>query len=247
MAEIKQEQEFLKRLQEVLTKARKRGGFLSEDELRESFADLALSDEQLRQVREYLTANKIGIGEALPVSEVLTEEEHNYLEDYLEMIRQIPQLTAGELDALKLRAMAGDAASQSQLAEVMLAQVVDIAKLYAGQDVLIEDLIGTGNEALMRGVKLLAPLEEPSEVDGALGRRIMDAMEDLIAQRIDERASDKEMEDLVNLVADRARELSQLLGRKVSAEELAHEGEVELESILEAVRLSGNTIEELEN
>ena len=142
--------------------------------------------------------------------------------------------------------MAGDEQAQKRLAEVMLIRVVDIARLYAGQDVLIEDLIGAGNEALARGVKLLAPLETPDEVDGALGRRIMDAMEDLISQRIDERAADRDVEDLVNRVAKEAGELAQDLGRKVTVAELAREGVVSEEEILRAIRFCGGKIEELE-
>ncbi len=245
--EMEKEQRFLAALQEAVKKARKNGNWISEDELSELFGSMDLSAQQMQQIRDYLKNAKIGIGEALPLEEILTEEEHNYLDDYIAMIREIPQPSQGELDALRLSAMAGDERAQKSLAEVMLIKVVDIARLYAGQDVLIEDLIGAGNEALARGVKLLAPLETPDEVDGALGRRIMDAMEDLIAQRIDERASDQDVEKLVNRVADQARELAQDLGRKVTAAELAQEGVVTEEEILQAIRFSGGKIEDLEN
>ena len=177
---------------------------------------------------------------------VRAHEYSVFLDDYLSLIREIPQPAQGEADALRLSAMAGDEQAQKRLAEVMLIRVVDIARLYAGQDVLIEDLIGAGNEALARGVKLLAPLETPDEVDGALGRRIMDAMEDLISQRIDERAADRDVEDLVNRVAKEAGELAQDLGRKVTVAELAREGVVSEEEILRAIRFSGGKIEELE-
>ena len=124
--------------------------------------------------------------------------------------------------------------------------MVDIARLYAGQGVLLEDLIGSGNEALTIGVTLLAPLESPREVSGFLGRRIMDAMEDLISSNLDEKAVGKEIEDRVNKVADLAAELAEALMRKVTPEELAQEGEVTIEEIREAVRLSGNKIEDLD-
>jgi polyphosphate kinase len=112
--------------------------------------------------------------------------------------------------------------------------------------VLLEDLIGTDNEALTIGVTLLAPLESPREVSGFLGRRIMDSMEDLISANLDEKAVGKEIEDRVNRVADLARELAETLMRKVTPEELAHEGEVTIEEIQEAVRLSGGKIEDLD-
>ena len=244
--EMEREKAFLSLLQEAVKKARKNGNMISEEEITDLFGPLNLNEEQLGQVRDYLKAAKIGIGEALSMDDILSEEEHDYLDDYLSLIREIPQPSRGEADALRLSAMAGDEQAQKRLAEVMLVRVVDIARLYAGQDVLIEDLIGAGNEALARGVKLLAPLETPDEVDGALGKRIMDAMEDLIAQRIDERAGDRDVEDLVNKVAKEAGELAQDLGRKVTVAELAREGVVSEEEILRAIRFSGGKIEELE-
>lgn len=246
MSDIKKEQLFLARLQETVKKARENGGSITEQALREQFRDLSLTEDQMEQVRAYLAAGKIGIGQAPGPEEVLTEEEHNYLEDYLEMIRAIPAPSDGMMDAICLSAMAGEKDAQRQLIEAMLPRVVDIARLYAGQGVLLEDLIGTGNEALTIGVTLLAPLESPREVSGFLGRRIMDSMEDLISANLDEKAVGKEIEDRVNRVADLARELADTLMRKVTPEELAHEGEVTIEEIQEAVRLSGGKIEDLD-
>ena len=228
MSDIKKEQLFLARLQETVKKARENGGSITEQALREQFRDLSLTEDQMEQVRAYLAA------------------EHNYLEDYLEMIRAIPAPKGGMMDAICLSAMAGEKDAQRQLIEAMLPRVVDIARLYAGQGVLLEDLIGTGNEALTVGVTLLAPLESPREVSGFLGRRIMDSMEDLISANLDEKAVGKEIEDRVNRVADLARELAETLMRKVTPEELAHEGEVTIEEIQEAVRLSGGKIEDLD-
>ena len=82
--------------------------------------------------------------------------------------------------------MAGEHSAQKELSEQMLASVVDIAKLYSGQGVSIEELIGAGNEALVTGVKLLGHLDSPQEVDGELGRRVMDSMEDLISAMLDD-------------------------------------------------------------
>ena len=158
------------------------------------------------------------------------------------MLEMIEVPSGNVLDAVRLSAMAGETEAQKKLVEYSLKKVVDIAKLYVGQGVFIEDLIGTGNEALTIAAGQLAPLEKPDEVDGYLGRRIMDAMEDLIAQNLDEKAVEKEVEERVNLVADRAKELSQILGRKVSVQEIAREYEMDIEDIQEAVRLSGNAI-----
>ena len=236
---------FLAKLQEVTKKAQQNGNTVTQEELAKAFGGLDLDDAQMLQVREYLRGKGVGIGEALPAEEVLTDEEIDHLKEYEEMIDAIGIPSENILDAVKLSAMAGEADAQKRLTEYSLKKVVDIAKLYAGQGVYMEDLIGAGNEALLIAVTQLAPLEAPDEVDGFLGRRIMDAMEDLIALNLDIKAAEKTVEEKVNLVADRAKELAEELGRKVSVAELAKEYEMDPEEIAEAVRLSGNAIADI--
>ena len=236
---------FLQRLQETTKRARQNGNTITEEELADSFADLALDEAQMVQVREYLHKSGIGIGEALPAEEVLTDEERDHLADYEAMLDAIEVPSDNILDAVRLSAMAGEREAQERLTEYSLKKVVDIARLYAGQGVYMEDLIGAGNEALLTAVKQRAPLEGPDEVDGFIGRRIMDAMEDLIALNLDIKAAEKTVEEKVNLIADRARELAEELGRKVSVAELAKEYEMDPEEIAEAVRLCGNAIADI--
>ena len=237
---------FLKRLRDTADTAAKNGNMITEEELEEAFADLDLNESQMTQVRDFLKTKGVGIGEALPIEEVISEEEMNHLRDYEEMLDSIEIPSDSVLDALKLSAMAGERDAQKSLAEYSLKKVVDIARLYAGQGVYMEDLIGAGNEVLLIAVTQLAPLDKPDEVDGYLGRRIMDAMEDVIAANLDEKAAEKAVEERVNLVADRAREMAEELGRKVSVAELAAEYDMDPEDIREAVRLSGNAIGDIQ-
>ena len=237
---------FLKRLRETADTAAKNGNMITEEELEEAFADLELNESQMIQVRDFLKTKGVGIGEALPIEEVISEEEMNHLRDYEEMLDAIEIPSDSVMDALKLSAMAGERDAQIKLAEYSLKKVVDIARLYAGQGVYMEDLIGAGNEVLLIAVTQLAPLDKPDEVDGYLGRRLMDAMEDVIAANLDEKAAEKAVEERVNLVADRAREMAEELGRKVSVAELAAEYDMDPEDIREAVRLSGNAIGDIQ-
>ena len=237
---------FLERLRDTAAKAAENGNMIAEEELKDFFADLELSDAQMAQVREFLKNKGVGIGEALPIEEVITEEEMNHLREYEEMIDSIEIPSDNIMDAIRLSAMAGERDAQRKLTEYSLKKVVDIARLYAGQGVYMEDLIGAGNEVLLIAVTQLAPLDKPDEVDGYLGRRIMDAMEDVIAANLDEKAAEKAVEERVNLVADRAKEMAEELGRKVSVAELAAEYGMDPEDIREAVRLSGNAIGDIE-
>jgi RNA polymerase primary sigma factor len=243
---INKEQEFMLLLQKTLKEARENGGRISRDEISEIFSGLSLDRSQLEQVEGYLKAHKIVVGTQAGDVDALPEVERDFLTSYMEMLDNIPELSDSVLEALKISAMAGEHSAQKELSEQMLRDVVDIARLYAGQGVSIEELIGAGNEALVTGVRLLGHLDSPQDVDGEIGRRIMDSMEDLIAAMLDDNAMDRKMEDMVNLVADKAHELAEELGRKVTPMELAGEGDVTAEQIMEAVRLTGGKIEDLD-
>lgn len=245
--EENQQREFLKRMQEAVGRARRAGGVISREQLEKVFTGLELSQEQKKSVETYLQGEGIGVGKSLPVEEVITEQEHNYLKDYEEQIRAIERPDDGVLEATEISAMAGDRQAQQDLVLYMLSDVLDIARLYAGQGVMIEDLIGAGNEALVRAVELLAPLEGPEEVPGVIAKRVMDAMEDLIEENLDSAATGNEVAEKVNKVADAAKELSDALGRTVTAAELVNEGEVTLEEIRQAQQLSGQKIETLKD
>ncbi|MDE7188154.1 MAG: hypothetical protein K2O13_11705, partial [Lachnospiraceae bacterium] len=88
-------------------------------------------------------------------------------------------------------------------------------------------------------------LEHASEVQGMLGRMIMDAMEEYIAENAEEARKDKKILDKVNKVAKAADELYEELHRKVTIEEVMQESGMSRRSIEDAIRMSGNKIESL--
>ena len=57
----------------------------------------------------------------------------------------------------------GDEEAKHELANSYLPKVVEIAKLYTGQGVPLEDLIGEGNIGLMMGLELLSCVESVDE------------------------------------------------------------------------------------
>ena len=246
MDEISREESFVRMLQALIKSAQKNRGVVTSRQIEKAFDGMQLSKEQLQQVKNYLKDNKIGIDEPLDAEGRMSREDHEYLADYQETVASIEQPSDGVFDAIKLNAMAGDKEAQQQLAELMLPKVVDIAKLYAGQGVYMEDLIGAGNMALVRGTKLLGPLEKPEEVEPDLAQRIMKAMEDLIEQELEEHATAADAAEKSNQVLDKANELSAELGRKVTVGELAAEGELSEEEIMDAIRITGNHIDSID-
>ncbi|MCH5263373.1 MAG: hypothetical protein J1F42_10700 [Lachnospiraceae bacterium] len=237
---------FANTLEQVKKTATGQGNCISEEQVEEAFAPLGLAREQMAMVYDYLHRQKIGIGEPVDLDEYLADEEKDYLDTYLEELKALPELTQGEREAVTLSAMAGDVDAQRRLTEGYLTEVVQIAKLYAGQGVYLEDLIGEGNVALSIGVTMLGALEHASEAQGMLGKMIMDAMEEYITENAEETKKDKRIADRVNKVADAAHELARELHRKVTVEELMAESGLGRKVIEDAIRMSGGKIEDLE-
>ena len=243
---MNQEILFGKTLEQVKKTAKEQRNCISKEQVEEAFAPLGLSEEQMGMVYGYLHQHKIGIGEPVDLEEYLADEEKDYLDTYLNELQALPDVSSGERDAITLSAMAGDTDAQNRLTEIYLPEVAEIAKLYAGQGVYLEDLIGEGNVALAMGVTMLGALEHESEAQGMLGKMIMDAMEEYIAENAEEAKKDRKIADKVNKVADAARELSEELHRKVTIEEVMEESGISRKAIEDAIRMSGGKIEDLE-
>lgn len=242
-----QEMDFAARLEKIKQLARNQGGMIQEKQVRDAFADMHFDEGQMKLVFDYLAGQKIGIGEPLNPEDYLSEEEIDWLDSYLESLTGLAELSDGEREAVLLSAMAGDGDARRRLTEIYLPQVVDIARLYAGQGALLEDLIGEGNVALSIAVQMLETAENASEAEGLIGSMIMEAMENHIAENTQQAQTGQKIADKVNRVADQARELAESLGRKVTLAELADETGMSLFELKEAVDLSGDAIEDIDS
>lgn len=236
---------FAKTLEQVRKKAKEQGNCIAKEQVEEMFAPLALGEEQMNMVYDYLHQRKIGVGEPVDLDAYLEPEERNYLDAYLEALQELSEVSDGEREAITLSAMAGDVDARNRLIQLYLPEVAEIAKLYAGQGVYLEDLIGEGNVAVTAGVTMLGALEHASEAQGMLGKMIMDAMEDYIAQNAEEVKKDRKILDKVNKVAKAADELYEELQRKVTVEEVMQESGLSRRAIEDAIRMSGDKIDSL--
>lgn len=246
MGDISRETLFAANLEKVRRIARGQGNCISEARVREEFSGLDLNDSQMGMVLDYLEKHKIGINEPADPDDFLTEGERDYLQDYLDQIGELSDCGAGEKEAVTISAMAGDGQAKRRLAEIHLKEVADIAKLYAGQGVLLEDLVGEGNVALAMGVEMAGSMEKPSEVPGMLAKLVMDAMEEFIRESAANERTDKKAADRVNQVADKARELAGALHRKVTVQELVEETGLSMKTVRDALRMSGYKIEDVD-
>ncbi len=241
-----QEEIFRKELTELVRLGKSQGNQLSKEQVKEGFPRTGIEESKLPFIYEYLTNHKIAVEEAFDPEEAMSAEDKDFLELFMEEIRALPAVTDEEKEVMIKRAMEDDKAAQGRLLEVFLPKVVEIAKLYAGQGVLMEDLIGEGNVALAAGVSMASCIEKPEDAEGFFAGLIMDAMEVLVSDEMDEKEIDDKILEQVNRVAEAAEELYQELRRKVTPEELAAETDLTVGEIEEAYRLSGDQIDTLD-
>jgi len=208
----KKELEFAEALEKARRSAKEQGNLITAKQVNEIFSCFALSEGQYELIYDYLKKHKIGLDEAVNLDDYLTAEEKDFLKDYLKLL------------------------AEQHKPPYYLNEVVQIAKLYAGQGVLLEDLIGEGNV-------VLAANTDAAEAD--LHRLIKEAMEVLISETADNRNVDKQMVERVNAIADAAKELAEAFGRKVTVLELADEGKYSVDEIVEAISMAGDDILEI--
>ena len=241
------EKEFAETLKLVTRTARENRNVISKEAVIEAFSELDLDDKQLEMVFEYLKSHKIGIDEEVDTSDDLTDEETNYLNDYLESLEALPKYTDGELRAIQMSAISGDKEAQGKLIENYLPLVVDVAKMYTEQGVYLEDLIGEGNVALTKGVTMLDAVGEPDGVEEFLYKLMLDAMEAVVEENLSADAGSQKVLELVQEVADKAAELAEDLRRKVTVKELMDETGWDEDKIRSAIKFSGDAIEDLDS
>lgn len=237
------ENEFAEVLEELVYQARFQGGYISEKDINKGFESASLNDEQFKLVFDYLKSKGIGINEPLPESDFLTTEQRNIFEEYQKELSEVDIISESVKKAYVMSAMNNDSSHYSELINYYLPKVVEIAKLYVGQGPLIEDLIGEGNLAVAEGIPMLGAMENPDEADGMIVKLIMDAMENLVSEDFEENDADNKLANKVNAIFDKAKELSEDLGRKVTVDELAENSSFSKKAILDAVKITSNNIE----
>ncbi len=237
---------FANTLEQLRDTARLQGNMLTTEQINEAFGEWKLNEGQMSLIHDYLRKNNIGIDEPGEVEENLSSEDVNFLGMYLDELKELPLTTDGEKRAITMSALAGDVMAQTRLIEIYLPQVVEISKLYAGQGALVEDLIGEGNVAVASAVTMLECVESVDEVEGFIGKMVMDAMESFINEDSDNRQIDETVLNKVNDINDKAKELYDNLLRKVSVKEVAEELGIDEEAVKEAIKLSANNIDYIE-
>lgn len=237
---------FAKELQELVTLGKSQGNHLSEEQLKAQFQLMELKESQLDLIREYLKQNKIGVDETVNLDDYLTKEDVQYLDLYLEELEELQEFSREEqVECIKM-AMKGDLTCREQLIIMYLSKVTEIAKLYAGQGVFLEDLIGEGNVALTLAVRMVEVAEDEKEAESILVKSIMDAMEKIVSESEKSDEEDKKIVNRINKIEEISKELAEEIGRKVTVDELVLETEYTLDEILKAIDVTAQKFQYIE-
>lgn len=228
------EKNFRKALSEIKDLASLQGGFVSEMQISECLPEI--TEEQKPLVFDFLKQSGIGINEPLVTGEDAPAE--GYLKFYLEELEDIARVDETMKTLLLRDALQGDQAAKEKVINAYLPMVLDIAKLYAGQGVDMEDLIGEGNVALTAAVGNLECVETPEEADALIGKLIMNAMEAYVGIENDEEQMMEQVLTDTARVLEKAKQMAEDLLRKVTVEELSGESGISKEEILQAAEIA---------
>ena len=257
------QEEFMKKIGDLITSGKQKKGVLEESEIRAEFKDLKLSEDQYELIVRVLEKNDIDVlqvvedddnevpedeldiidenGEDEPDLLDLSIPDSIYIEDpvrmYLKEIGKVPLLTAEEEIELAKRMESGDEDAKKRLAEANLRLVVSIAKRYVGRGMLFLDLIQEGNLGLIKAVE---------KFDYNKGFKFSTYATWWIRQAITRAIADQartiripvHMVETINKLVRVSRQLLQELGREPTPDEIAERMEIPVERVREILKIS---------
>lgn len=240
----------------------KRRGLVSLNDIKQVFAEIELTKEQIENLYE-LFVEELNIeivdevnsedieGEKkdIYIKDIEVEEETSKNEDdnfveaddavklYLKEIGRYPLLNAEKEVILAKQIEAGDMHAKKILAQCNLRLVVSIAKKYMGRGLHFLDLINEGNIGLMKAI---------DKYDYKKGFKFSTYATWWIRQSITRAIADQaklirvpvHMNDTINRLKKINKEMTQRLGREPSNEELAKEMDLTPEKVSEIFRIA---------
>lgn len=220
---------------------------LTGEQMQEFFEDMGLTSEQHRFVYAYLSSKGIRVeGVEMPrmgTEESYAPEEEEFLKLYQKQMRQVSKQPKERLETLSAAASDGDAGAKKLLTEHYMERAFELAKEYAHQGLLIQDLVQEASLGLMVGVDTLGLIEEGFSWESHLEREIRRAVRDALDKQAGEKSMGEQVADKLNKLADSITELTEELGRDVTADELSIFLNIPLEEIEELLKIAGENIE----
>ena len=228
--------------------AEKRGRKLTREEVQAFFQEMGLNEEQRALVGAYLAsrgtrAEGMELPEVPRQEPVWTEEEQIFLKQYQKDMRTVARQPEEALPALADLAADGDGPAKRCLTEHCMERVLPIAREYAGQGLLLPDLVQEGSLGLMIGVDTLGLREEETSWEDHVEQEIRRAIQGALDEQAGSEDTGRRIAEKLNRLADSITQLTEDLGRQVTPEELSLYLDMPLEELDDLLRIAGENIE----
>ncbi len=248
-------QEFMDLVRSLLSVARKQGMVVSKSQCAEKLGEYYTSEDKKPILDTYLQEQGISVCEddeldhkisSLEEFEKdLSKMDEDYVRDYLEDLEYIEVLSREQLVDLSKKALEGEEQAIEQLTLHYLKDVVSLTKLYSNQGVLIQDLIGEGNVALMKSMKLLSVVESPEEIEGFVISFVMKELERFVYEEQDASLQVKSIASRLSDILECIQKLKELTIGEIKSEDIMSELSLTQNEVDEALELSGMSLEQL--
>lgn len=241
---------------EALLKKAKSQGYITQEEVLDTFVEPELYLEELDDFYDQVISAGVDIFES--VSDDKGHDEDSLQQEldvlsslgnvgvsdpvrmYLKEIGRIPLLSREEEIRLAQEVEAGDPKAKQKLIDANLRLVVSIAKKYIGRGLTFLDLIQEGNKGLIRAVE---------KYDWTKGFKFSTYATWWIRQAITRSIADQartiripvHMVETINKLMRTARRLMQELGREPTPEEISEKMDIEPDKVREIFKISQNT------
>lgn len=240
---MKDQNEFLRQMQELVEFGRTKDSVLTKEEISDYCEDMNLTKEQLELVFAYLDEHKIYVPGFSKKVEKETEkepsEDDKYLRVYRKELRALPEYTKEEIEQLFKKLREGDEEVVSVLVEAHLSRVVTLAGKYRNHGVPLLDLIQEGNLELMLCVSSLCGNAEVTDYKKAIDHAVRSRMMELVDEELANGDKENTVLARTNLLLEATHTLAEELGRIATIEELAeftHMDEAEIQMYVELSR-----------
>lgn len=243
---------------EKLIKKGKQQGYITQDDILETFVEPELYVEELDDFYDQIIKAEVDVFESVTKETKEKEQDDTLTQEletlttitdrsvadpvrmYLKEIGRIPLLTREEEIRLAQKVEAGDVKAKKQLTDANLRLVVSIAKKYIGRGMTFLDLIQEGNKGLIRAVE---------KFDWTKGFKFSTYATWWIRQAITRSIADQartiripvHMVETINKLMRTSRRLMQELGREPTPEEISKEMEMDADKVREILKISQNT------
>ena len=237
-----EQSQFRKKLEGLLEQADVQDKRLTNEQIKEFFAEDGLTEEQMLLVYDFLMSQKIvvsGYYKQQTTEQIdenkFSDEEKQYLAEYTEDLKAMKQEQEGERAELLKKAVAQDALAKSRLIELYLPQVVEIAKELHEEGIYLGDCVQEGNVSLILALDMLPE----DDADAFIQQEIRQGILAMMEEHKELKRRDKKMENQVNNLDETLHKMADEKGRGITMSELAEHMKISEDEILDIIKLAG--------